>query len=135
MECKCEVEENNIFFVCGVGGWGQLCGILWACLGCILSVYQDNHGQFLAGKAATVVATSAACCRHRCCCHFLFCKIQARSRTLGALPAVAALCMLGDKNIHTIFKVGSLLIYVEYAYQAHFFYWLGPNNDLIMGAT
>ena len=43
---------------------------------------QGHHGQFLLGKAATVVTTSAVC-RH---CHrrFLFCKIQARSRSWGS---------------------------------------------------
>ena len=41
----------------------------------------------------------------------------------------------GRGNIYTIFKVESLLIFVEYADLAHVFYLLGPNNDLIMGAT
>ena len=47
---------------------------------------QGRQGQFLAGKATTVVATSAVRC-------FLFCKIQARPKPccLGALSAVAAL--------------------------------------------
>ena len=42
---------------------------------------QGRHGQFLAGKADTVEATSAACC---CCRRFCFCKIQARSRPWGS---------------------------------------------------
>ena len=43
---------------------------------------QGRHVLFLSGKAATVVTTSAAVCRH-CHCRFLFCKIQPRPRPWG----------------------------------------------------
>ena len=44
----------------------------------VTTTTQSRHSQFLAGKAATVADTLAAC-RH-CGRRFLFCKIKARPR-------------------------------------------------------
>ena len=40
-----------------------------------ITIYQDCHGRFLAGKTATVAARSRVY-RHRCCHCLLFCKIK-----------------------------------------------------------
>ena len=67
---------------------------------------QGCHLQFLAGKAPTVVTTSAA--SRRCRPRFLFCKIQARPRPWGALPAVAALYCFNAYLYSFLFFLGFL---------------------------
>ena len=53
---------------------------------------QGRHGKILEGKNAIVAATSPAPRRRR----FLFLKIQPRTKTLAALPPVAALIYMLD---------------------------------------
>ena len=66
-----------------------------------LNTAQGRHGRFLAGKTATVAATSLAC---RCCCHqVLFCKSRQdcslAGLTLAALAQSRRLNVISSSSI------------------------------------